>query len=37
MCGESCSVPGLAMGQVRLVAGRTRAPFPEPVGEAGVG
>lgn len=35
MCGESCSVPGLAMGQVRLVAGR--APFPEPVGEVGVG
>lgn len=32
MCGESCSVPGLAVGQVSLVA--RRAPFSKPIGEA---
>lgn len=37
MCGESCSVPGLGMGQVRQVAGKARAPFPKPVGKVGVG
>lgn len=32
VCGESCSVPGLAVGQVSLVA--RRAPFSKPIGEA---